>query len=401
MRTVPELLGDIPWFRRVPRDELRRVGDRFSTERLAAGQLLWGQGEAVSELGILVEGELVASLDGAEVGRVHTPDLVGEASAFFLGATRTATLAADRDATVLVLPTPDLRALRFQRSQVYASLLDQALRALVRRVGRTSREIAKHATGASEQPQRVEPGVLARLWRSLRPGGPSMPCPPLGPLLRRMPGLGDLEPAVGEALVARFKPQSYAEGEVLVLEGEAGDAMWLVADGEIDVLRNVRGDRAELLAKLRSGQQFGANAMIEMGPRTASCVAVTAGWLYRMDRDAWDALEGEAATRWRESTLATLASQIRNANGALSRALSVCRVPTVSPRPSPFAEPAGASVPPASGPHAGATGPRVEAVDAFHDLVLAAGYLESLPADEAELENLAFTRDDEAGSGGR
>ncbi|MBM4367851.1 MAG: cyclic nucleotide-binding domain-containing protein [Deltaproteobacteria bacterium] len=401
MRTVPELLGDIPWFRRVPRDELRRVAGHFLPESLVAGQVLWRQGEAVSELGILVEGELVASLDGAEVGRVRAPDLVGEASAFFLGATRTATLAADRDATVLVLPTPDLRALRFQRSEVYACLLDQALRALVRRVGHTSREIAKHATGGNEQPRRAEPGVLARLWRTLRPGAPSMPCPPLGPLLRRMPGLGELVPEVEDALAAAFVPQSYAEGEVIVLEGESSNALWLVADGEIDVLRNVRGDRAELLTKLRAGQQFGMNTMIEMGPRTASCVAVTAGWLFRMDRAAWDALDGEAASRWRESVLATLASQIRNANGALARALGARRVPTVSPRPSPFAKSAGASVPPPGGPYPGATGPRVAAVDGFSELLRASGYLETLPADEAELENLSFTVDEDTRRRGR
>ncbi len=392
-QSTGDLLVNIPWFRRVSRDEINRVAPSFVPQRLQPGEVLWKQGEAVSELGILVAGELMASVNGKEVGRVRSPDLVGEASAFFAGTVRSATLQASNPALVLALTTPDLRALRFQRSDVYACLLDQALRVLVRRVASTSREIAKHATGGTLQPSRKEPGVLARLWRSLRPGGPTEPPMALEPLLRRMPGMHDLDPEVERQVVGAFTAQPFAEGEILVLEGEPSNAMWVLADGEVDVLRNVRGDKAELLTKLRTGQQFGANTMIEMGPRSASCVAVSAGWAYRMDRTAWDGLRGDAATRWRECVLATLASQIRNANGALARALAGAEPAAPPTRP-------GATTGRPASPGLRAPSPggkeRVAAThtDNFDELLRASGFLESLPTEEAELESLTFEVDD-------
>jgi hypothetical protein len=55
-----------------------------------------------------------------------------------------------------------------------------------------------------------------------------------------------------------------------------------------------------------------------MGPRTATCHAAGAGWLYRMDRGAYQALQGRALLAWKECMLATLGLQLRNANALLS-----------------------------------------------------------------------------------
>jgi CRP-like cAMP-binding protein len=435
MATVAEHLAAIPFMRRVPSLELRRVAPSFRVERLTPGSTLWQYGEAVAELGLLIDGELVAYIAGREVGRVRAPDLIGEASAFFAGMTRSASLTADRPSTVLVLAVSDLRALRFQKSPVYDVLLEHALFALVRRVSSTNREIVKSAVGGVEKVERKEPGVFERLWKVFRPDAPLGPCPPLAPLLKQMPSLDSLEPELEAELISFFEPRKFAEGEVLVLEGEKSDSMYVVADGEIDVLRNVRGDKAELLTKLVPGQQFGVNTMIENGPRTASCVAVRAGWLYRMERAKYDALRGPVRVRWQECILSTLASQIRNANGALARALRTAQIaderarlekigvtgagralpPVAAPatrRPGQGHDdavnaqsgvkfsygssrpPTPSSIPITNSPASPDTGKRAE-TDSFADLLKASGYLESLPTEERELERLAVEQDEE------
>lgn len=368
MATVAEELSLLPFFSRIARPDLDRAAPRFRRVELTPGEVLWQQGAAVDELAIVLVGELRASVGGNEVGRVRAPDILGEASAFVAGSERSATLAAVLPTTLLALDLPELRTLRWQRSRVYDALLDLAQRALVKRVAATNQKVAQLAEGGFASPVRREPGALARLWRALRPGGPTTPCPPAGPLLRGFPGLREMEEEVEAELVAGLVAEPVSEGQVVVLEGEPGSCLYIVAEGTIEVLRNVRGDRAELLVKLGPGQQFGANTLIESLPRTASCVAAGPGWLYRMDRQAFEALRGDARRLWRESVLATLATQLRHANRALERA-------------------ARAVGPARAGEREGG---------GFSDLLRASGYLESLPAQETELEELSFVVDEDA-----
>lgn len=218
-----------------------------------------------------------------------------------------------------VLPTPSLRTLRWQRSALYDALLDQGFRTLARRIRATDQKIACLALGGEPAPARVEASALVRLWKALRPGVPRTGPPDLLPLLRRQPGLRDADPTTLLRIQAAFEPEPVEEGQIVFLEDEPGETAWIVAEGAVDVLRHVRGDRAELLATLTAGDPFGINTLVERGPRTASCVAAQAGWLYRLDAARAAALTGDARLRWRESMLAALATQIRLANGSLNR----------------------------------------------------------------------------------
>jgi CRP-like cAMP-binding protein len=351
-------------FRGVSTPELARTARLWQPIGLEPGETVWTEGEAVTDLALLVVGELDVLVAGAQVARVRAPEIIGEASAFFTGVTRTATLRARTPTQLLSLPVPALRRLRWERSATYGVLLEQALLAMCRRVSATNAKIAQVAKGGAAAPVRTEPGVLARLWRSLRPGGPASPCPNLEPLLRNQPGLRDLADEELAPILAGFAPRAMAEGEILCLEGEEGAAMFLVAQGNVDVLRNVRGDRAELLTSLGPGQHFGGNTLVVRGPRTASCVAAGAGWLYRMDADAFGGLTGVPRTVWRECLLTTLASQIRSANAALVRA----------------------SAPQAATPAAPAD---------FNSLLKASGYLEGLPIAEADLARVSVVVDED------
>jgi CRP-like cAMP-binding protein len=202
--TVAEELQTLPFFRRVAAADVRASAALWSEVALAPGEALWRQAEAVDELGVIVVGELSATVDGVEVGRVLPGELVGEASAFFSGMTRSATLRARGTAQVLTLSTASLRTLRWQRSAMYDALLEQAALTLVRRIRSTDVRIAQVARGSASAPSRAEPSALVRLWKAFRPGGPSGACPPIDPLIRRQPGLKDIDAAVIKALAANF-----------------------------------------------------------------------------------------------------------------------------------------------------------------------------------------------------
>lgn len=363
MPSTLDTLTALPCFARVPRHELERATPHFTPHVLAPREVFWTEGAPVTSLALLVLGELAVLSGGTEVARLRAPELVGEASAFFPGQRRAATLTATRPSALFLLDTRGLQALWTARSRVYDALLDTALVALATRVEATNRRLSDVATGGFAAPQRREPGTLARLWRTLRPGGPAGPCPPLSPLLRQQAGLDDADDEVLAAVAAGFVAEPLEEGQVVVLEGEPGWCGYVVAEGTVEVLRNVRGDRAELLARLGPGRQFGMNTLVVPGARTASCVAATPGWVYRIEREAHEALAGAARRAWRESVLAVLAGQVRAANTALERATRKAgRAPAGD--------------------------------DGFASLLAASGFLETAPP-ESVLERVQFVVDED------
>jgi CRP-like cAMP-binding protein len=356
--SATEQLFDLPWLKRVGRGDLDQAARHFTEQRLPPGGVLWEQGQLSTQIGILTRGELSVMVDGGRVGGIHRGELVGEAAAFFRGINRSATVKARNHSRVLLLPVEQMSRLRALRSPVYEALLDQALGTLVRRVQATDRRVSAVGAGARERPG-GPPSAWMKLWRALVPGQPKGPCPPLTPLLERQIGLSQLDPASLEAIARAWRPQAFEEGRVVFLEGQPGDAAYLVAEGSVEVLRNVKGDKASCLAELGPGDLFGANALVDRAPRTASCVASRPTWLYRINARDFQSERGEAAVLWKESLLASFASQIRAANIALNKAMKV---------------------PPPPG------GRRSESPEAFAGLLAAQGALEGLPLSEHSVD---------------
>ena len=83
-------------------------------------------------------------------------------------------------------------------------------------------------------------------------------------------------PALAE--VARLlKVQNSGRGSTVVRQGQPGDSMFFIADGEVEVHAGAARIR------LRSGQFFGEMALISGAPRNATVVAVTPTRLLRLD----------------------------------------------------------------------------------------------------------------------
>lgn len=318
MITIADALAKVPFLREVPREDLERATRYWSRVPLADGQDLWAEDGLAMELGIVLEGELIALTRGVVLGPMKAGELAGEASAFLRGESRSATVRARGASVVATLPVKALSALRREGNRLYDALLGQALITVVQRIRSTDLRIAQLAKGEREAPTRREASTLVRMWRALRPGRPAGSCPPLEPLLRKLPVLRGAEAdALGE-IARAFQPKMVEEGEIVFLEGELGSSAYILVDGAIEVLRNVRGDRAELLATLESGDIFGANALIDQAPRTASCIAARAGWLYQIDAGRFPAADRPAGRLWRETLLAAFANQIRSANSVLT-----------------------------------------------------------------------------------
>lgn len=68
-------------------------------------------------------------------------------------------------------------------------------------------------------------------------------------------------------------PREYEPGSVIVNEGEAGVAFFIIESGEVDVVKALDSAKPITLATLGSGQYFGEMALLENYVRSTSVVA--------------------------------------------------------------------------------------------------------------------------------
>jgi CRP-like cAMP-binding protein len=67
---------------------------------------------------------------------------------------------------------------------------------------------------------------------------------------------------------------TYAVGDKIFEQGELGTEMYIILDGEVDILKNINGE-SHLLSHLEKGDFFGEMALLENVPRSADAIART------------------------------------------------------------------------------------------------------------------------------
>jgi len=66
----------------------------------------------------------------------------------------------------------------------------------------------------------------------------------------------------------------YAAGDVIFRQGELGTEMFIIQEGEVDIVKHINGE-SHALSHLEKGDFFGEMAVLESVPRTADAIAAT------------------------------------------------------------------------------------------------------------------------------
>lgn len=144
-------------------------------------------------------------------------------------------------------------------------------------------------------------------------------------------------------------------GGVVFKEGDAGEDMFIIESGQIDIVRKARGD--DVLASLGPGDFFGEMAILEDQPRFASAIAKSDSRLLRIERAAFaDVLRQNVEIAVR--IMRKLAGRQRRSEQRLQEALAELNkgragakapAPAAAPTPAPAAEkkPTGSATRPA------------------------------------------------------
>lgn len=64
--------------------------------------------------------------------------------------------------------------------------------------------------------------------------------------------------------------QSFNQGQIIFREGDPGDQLYIVAEGEVDIVTD-----SQLLETVKTGGIFGEMALIDDKPRSATAIART------------------------------------------------------------------------------------------------------------------------------
>ena len=98
-------------------------------------------------------------------------------------------------------------------------------------------------------------------------------------------------------LLAYTETRRFQAGEVIVHEGDRDDAIYFIQSGELEVLvPHARSKKLRRLATISVGSVIGEQAFLDGQPRSATIRAVTAGEMYRLNRESFTVLSAKDPT---------------------------------------------------------------------------------------------------------
>lgn len=106
------------------------------------------------------------------------------------------------------------------------------------------------------------------------------------------------------------------QGAVVVKQGDRGNAMYVILEGELSVQMNVEGLRSDL-ATLTTGDFFGDFSLFDHGPRSADVVATCSCLLLKISVEHFERMAHDApdlATPFLRAIGKTLTTRIRTGN---------------------------------------------------------------------------------------
>jgi CRP/FNR family transcriptional regulator, cyclic AMP receptor protein len=107
--------------------------------------------------------------------------------------------------------------------------------------------------------------------------------------MRSVPIFQDLKGKDLEILFTLLEERRWEIGEQICSEGELGRAMFVIREGEVEVLRRSLKGNNRPIVKLGPGECFGEMTLVELQPRSASCVVKKKAVTYSLTNlDLWN-----------------------------------------------------------------------------------------------------------------
>jgi CRP-like cAMP-binding protein len=235
-----ELLCAIPGFADLPADVLEHLAKQMLEESFVRGEQIVSEGESADRLYLVVRGRAEASTMAADgpvpLAVLEPGDLFGEVALLLPERVRTATVTALTQMLALSLHEDTFKEVLASRPDVTAAF------SLV-----------------------AENLLLIKF-------------------LKRATPFGALDGSHVRMLAKRLQRRDTSPGQIIVREGETGDACYLVGSGSVEVVTEEHDGSQRRLAFLTAGMLFGEATLLADAPRNATVRAVDPGELFILRR---------------------------------------------------------------------------------------------------------------------
>ena len=99
-----------------------------------------------------------------------------------------------------------------------------------------------------------------------------------------------------KTVINAFEEKRFNEGDTIITQGEQGDCLYLVEEGNLDCYKTFKIEEGEKWLKLYSpGEAFGELALLYNAPRAATIKAKTSSILWALDRQTFNNIVKDAA----------------------------------------------------------------------------------------------------------
>lgn len=109
-------------------------------------------------------------------------------------------------------------------------------------------------------------------------------------LLKQAPIFADLDEGELARIAEVCKEQKFQGAETVFKEGEPGNRLYIIAEGEVRISRNIPGSGEEALAVLKKGSVFGEMAIFDRSERSTDAIANADSVLITITRSDFELL---------------------------------------------------------------------------------------------------------------
>jgi CRP/FNR family transcriptional regulator, cyclic AMP receptor protein len=135
-----------------------------------------------------------------------------------------------------------------------------------------------------------------------------------------------------DALAVLLRERRYPRGSIVLAQGDPGDALFLIGEGQVKVAVLSEDGREVILSVLGPGGVFGEMSLLDDEPRSAHVIAMTDAVLLQLRRDDFRtrlraspdlavALRGELSRRLRRADEAITGLALLDVNGRIASLL--------------------------------------------------------------------------------
>lgn len=145
-------------------------------------------------------------------------------------------------------------------------------------------------------------------------------------LLRNVPLFKDLDDRELAEVAELCREEKFVSGTYVFREGEAGNRLYLITEGEVRISRDVPGSGEEALAVLKAGAVFGEMAVFDRSERSTHAISnggTTVLTIARADFEMLLDLNRELAYKVLWSVTRLLSGRLRNTNDSLRSFLAM------------------------------------------------------------------------------